>query len=318
MSHSLFYNSMNMLFLKVSQNIFAVGAALSCCLFSPVTSAWGAMGHEIAGSLAASYLSENAESQIKALLGDESLASAATWADRMRSHPSEFWQTEAGPYHYATVPQGKRYEDVGAPPQGDAFTALRKFGSDLRNPELSLERRQLALRFAIHIVQDLQQPFHVGNGRDRGGNQISVLINGDRSNLHRVWDRQIFEARQRDREEWKNYFRGSGLLRPVNEIDAAPLVWIAESAALRESLYPPPAIIDAAYIARELPRAEERLALAGIRTAAWLNNIFDGRTHGLPASEPTEPENSTPLSPLNPVQPAQKSWWRRFLDEAFG
>ncbi|MFK8043488.1 S1/P1 nuclease [Congregibacter sp.] len=289
-------------------------------MFSPVTLAWGAMGHEIAGTLAAPYLSENAGQRIKALLGEESLSFAATWADRMRSDPSEFWQKEAGPYHYATVPRGKRYENVGAPPQGDAFTALKKFGSDLRDPELSLEQKQLALRFAIHIVQDLQQPFHVGNGHDRGGNQISVRVNGETSNLHRVWDRQIFDARQRDQKEWITYFRSSGLLRSPNEKDSDPLVWIAESAALRESLYPPPAIIDAAYIARELPRAEERLALAGIRTAAWLNSVFDGSTIGQQASEPGELEQSPPVTPLEslaPPEPVRKSWWRRFLDATF-
>ncbi|MFT7321374.1 MAG: hypothetical protein ACI8SI_002934, partial [Congregibacter sp.] len=63
--------------------------------------------------------------------------------------------------------------------------------------------------------------------------------------------------------------------RNIQAKDSNPQVWIAESAALRESLYPVPISIDEAYICRELPRGEERLALAGIRTAAWLNAILD-------------------------------------------
>ncbi|MFT7321880.1 S1/P1 nuclease, partial [Congregibacter sp.] len=50
------------------------------------------MGHEIAAQLAQPYLTEDCQQQLTALLDDESLASASTWADRMRSDPSNFWQ----------------------------------------------------------------------------------------------------------------------------------------------------------------------------------------------------------------------------------
>ena len=121
------------------------------------------MGHEIAAQLSAPYLTPRCQEQLKELLGNESLASASTWADRMRSDPSTFWQKEAGPYHYVTVPKGQRYEEIGPPPQGDAATALRQFEDDLRSPSVSRERKQLALRFAMHIIQDLQQPIVVCN-----------------------------------------------------------------------------------------------------------------------------------------------------------
>ncbi|WP_439107419.1 S1/P1 nuclease [Congregibacter sp.] len=265
------------------------------------------MGHEIAARLAEPYLSPSARKAVEALLGKETLASASTWADRMRSDPSTFWQEEAGPYHYVTVPDGRRYQEVGPPPQGDAATALAQFALDLQDPNVSRERKRLALRFAVHIVQDLQQPLHVGNGRDRGGNQISVMMDGSRVNLHRVWDALLLESRQRTQDEWLSYFRNSALLRQPEKRDADPLVWIAESAALRESLYPVPATINAAYLRRELPRAEARLAQAGIRTAAWLNATLE---------EDSDSKEGSTLE-ITPSTSPKKSWWRRILDGSF-
>ncbi|EAQ97817.2 S1/P1 nuclease [Congregibacter litoralis] len=275
--------------------------------------AWGAMGHELAGTLAAPYLSANARAQIDALLKDETLASASTWADRMRGDPDPFWQEEAGPYHYVTVPDGQSYTQVGAPPQGDGYTALQQFRKDLRDPTTPTRRKRLALRFALHIVQDLQQPLHVGNGRDRGGNQIRVAINGETSNLHSVWDRQLFESTGRSKETWLDYFRRGDLLREPNPADSDPLLWIRESAALRETLYPVPTAIDRAYIKQQLPRAEQRLALSAVRTAAWLNATFDGvsEAHGYrdaaPAPTVSDPEEASEV----------KSAWRRWLERLF-
>ncbi|MDP5054316.1 MAG: S1/P1 nuclease, partial [Congregibacter sp.] len=196
-----------------------LGSALLCVLLtmatvldSPTVHAWGAMQHEIAAQIGAAYLSKVSRQRIRDLLGDESLADASTWADRMRDNPAPFWQEQAGPYHYVTVPPGRRYDQIGPPRHGDAVTALAQFAADLQNPGVSREHQQLALRFAIHIVQDLQQPLHVGNGRDRGGNDVVVQVHDEPSNLHRLWDRQIFESTRRSQQEWLQYFDRSGLL----------------------------------------------------------------------------------------------------------
>lgn len=275
--------------------------ALLCLLGSTKVLAWGAMGHEIAAQLAIPYLSDESQRQITSLLGTESLAVASTYADRMRSDPSHFWQKEAGPYHYVTVPDRRRYDDVGPPAQGDAATALTQFRRDLVSPLTSRKQKQLALRFAIHIIADLQQPLHVGNGRDRGGNQISVRFKGKTSNLHRVWDRQLFESSSRSKNAWLRHFRKSELLRPPTPQDANPQKWIAQSANLRESLYPAPKVVDSRYVEQQLPKAEKQLVLAGIRTAAWLNETFKDTVSNSAATQPLE---TTP----------KKTWWQRLVD----
>ena len=87
----------------------------------------------------------------------------------MRSNPEHFWQEVAGPFHYVTIPEGKTYAEVGAPDEGDSVTALAQFRKVLLDPKASREQKQLALRFTVHIIGDLHQPLHAGNGTDRGG-----------------------------------------------------------------------------------------------------------------------------------------------------
>jgi hypothetical protein len=236
--------------------------------------AWGAQGHRVASEVALQFLGREARGRLHELLGAQSLHEAALWPDRMREDPAPFWQETAPPWHYVTVPPGMRYADVGPPPRGDALSALERFTGILRDPQAGLEDRQLALRFGVHIIQDLHQPLHVGSGRDRGGNDVTVWIDGERSNLHSLWDRAIVAFPGRDIAAWTAALRRRGLLRDPTRSDLRPERWVAESAALRETLYPPPRHAGSSYFRSKLPAVEERLALAGIRTAAWLNAVL--------------------------------------------
>jgi hypothetical protein len=263
--------------------------------------AWGALGHRVAGELAMQYLNDTTARKIRELLGSETLAEASVWADTMRSNPSHFWQKEAPGYHFVTVPAGLSYPQIGAPPQGDAVTALALFRRQLRDPQASKMQQQRALRFALHIVQDLQQPLHTGNGRDKGGGRISLTVQGKPSNFHRVWDSEILYSAGRTRAGWTHYLQTTGLLRTPRPADADPLVWIAESAVLRDSLYPPPRQIDEPYLREHLPRAELQLALAAIRSAAWLNETLSGTS-----------ETDADSGLRNGDSPNDMPWWRRW------
>lgn len=148
--------------------------------------AWGPIGHRITGAIADENLSGVTRAQVQLLLGSEDLAQASTWPDEMRSDPSEFWQKTAGPWHYVTVPNGIEYEAPDTPPEGDAMTALARFTETLRDPKASQDDKRLALRFIVHIIGDLHQPLHAGNGTDRGGNDFKVTWFGKSTNLHSV------------------------------------------------------------------------------------------------------------------------------------
>jgi hypothetical protein len=240
--------------------------------------AWGKTGHRVIGQIAEPYLTPAARAGVKSILGVETMAEASNWPDFMRSDPSDFWQHTAGPWHYVTVPTGKTYAAVGAPPEGDAATALKRFSATLQDPKASLADRQLALRFIIHIVGDLHQPLHAGNGKDKGGNDVRVTFEGRSTNLHAVWDSGLIDDEQLSYSEMASWLGAritSANARAWSTTD--PQVWIAESAALRDQVYPQESSLSYRYVFENKARMEERLERGGVRLAAYLNQLFAPR-----------------------------------------
>jgi len=250
-------------------------ALLCCTLPAGPAFAWGQTGHRVTGAIADPYLSGVARARVRLLLGTESLAQAATWPDDMRSDPAEFWQKIASPWHYVTIPAGRTHAEAGAPPEGDAVTALARYRQVLRDPDASLDDKRLALRFTIHIIGDLHQPLHAGRPGDRGGNDVKVTWFGDQTNLHSVWDSGMIDSRQLSHSELAGWLAGA--ITPEQVIawsSADPEVWIAESVALRETLYPASPKLSYAY-AYQFGRAlDGRLSRGGVRIAAWLNEVL--------------------------------------------
>jgi hypothetical protein len=251
----------------------ALTLALLCCC-SPAL-AWGPLGHRVTGQIAQQHLSPKAAAAVQRILGVEDLAEASTWADEMRSNPAPFWQKTASPWHYVTVPAGKFYAEVGAPPEGDSVTALQQFAATLRDRTASREQQQLALRFAVHIIGDLQQPLHAGNGTDKGGNELRVRWFSKDTNLHSVWDSDLPLEKALSYTEYSAW-----LMRRLQPADrkawstADPLVWIAESAELRDRIYPTENRLSYDYIYQNAPVVDRRLTQGGLRIAAWLNEVL--------------------------------------------
>jgi hypothetical protein len=270
----------------------AAAAAAVSLAFAPAPAlAWGKTGHRVVAAIADRGLSAEARAHIQLLLGTESLDEAATWPDDMRSDPSPFWQKTATPWHYVTV-AGSQYDM--APPEGDAVTALRKFRATLLDPQASLADKQLALRFIVHIVGDLHQPLHVGQPGDHGGNDVKLNFAGRPSNLHSVWDAGLVDDQQLSFSEYAE--RLSRRTTPEQVIawtDPNPLDWVAESAAIRPSVYPAQGTTELGwdYIYKFRPVMERRLAQAGVRLAAYLNEVF--RAPAVPMAEPAMPAGRT-------------------------
>jgi len=255
--------------------------------------AWGKTGHRVVAAIADTQLSGLARAHIREILGGaESLDEAANWPDEMRSAPGNFWQKIATPWHYVTL-NGILYDH--APPEGDALQALDHFKLVLQNPNASLADKQEALRFIVHLVGDLHQPLHVGKCCDKGGNDIKVTWFGKPTNLHAVWDSQLVDDEQLSFTEL-----AAKLARHTSDEDVVtwwdinPRDWISESAEVREQIYayiPPPAKpknvkkakkrapaplpdLSYDYVYKFTPVMERRLQQAGVRLAAYLNDIY--------------------------------------------
>ena len=243
--------------------------------------AWGQTGHRVIGELAQERINAKTRAEIEQILEVEDLAEISTRADEERSNPDPFWQKEAGPWHYVTVPEGQTYAQVGAPLEGDGYTALERFTATLRDASASREDKVVALHFIVHIVGDLHQPLHAGNSTDRGGNDVRVSWFGDSTNLHSVWDSRLIDSRSLNYTE---YARRLGRnITPALTIEwwsHDPLVWIGESTTIRDRIYPDEAgtpQLGYAYQYEHLGTAERRLQQAGVRLAAYLDQVFARR-----------------------------------------
>jgi len=251
--------------------------------------AWGKTGHRVVAAIADPQLSGLARAHVKEILGGaESLDEAANWPDEMRSAPGEFWQKTSTPWHYVTL-NGIIYDH--APSEGDALKALDHFRDVLRDPNASLADKRTALRFVVHLVGDLHQPLHVGKCCDRGGNEVKLKWFGRDLNLHSVWDSALVDEEQLSFTEMAAKLeRHTSPKDVIDWWDINPRDWISESAQIRETVYPSAPAKPAkgkkkgkgsalpelsyAYVYKFTPVMERRLQQAGIRLAAYLNEIY--------------------------------------------
>jgi hypothetical protein len=279
--------------------LFLVAASALAALTPSPAFAWGKTGHRVVAAIADTQLSGLARAHIREILGGaESLDEAATWPDEMRSAPEPFWQKTATPWHYVTL-NGIIYDH--APSEGDALEALNRFRATLQDPNASMADKQLALRFIVHLVGDLHQPLHVGKCCDKGGNDVKVTWFGKPTNLHAAWDSAIVDDEQLSFSELAaKLVRHTSDQDVVDWWDINPRDWISESAQVREQIYaniPRPkapkgkkakrdALPDLSYdyVYKFTPVMERRLQQAGVRLAAYLNDIY-AKPQPLPGSQ---------------------------------
>jgi hypothetical protein len=232
--------------------------------------AWGSIGHEVVADIAARHLNPKAQRAVQDLLGEESMASVSTWMDRIRSQP-QYRYTNT--WHWVTIPDGMRYDDSEKKPEGDVIEATERMVAILKCDTASREDKEFALRLLIHMVGDLHQPLHVGNGLDKGGNDLQVRWGKRGSNLHQVWDSGIFDMLVKDREE---------VGREISEVApravrkyqrGSPADWAHECMELRPSIYTVHAgeQLGEAYAKAQWSTVAQQLQKAGVRLA-WLLN----------------------------------------------
>ena len=158
----------------------------------------------------------------------------------------------------------------------------------LADPDAPKARRRQALRFFVHLVQDLHQPMHVADRRDRGGNDLHLRYGRyENTNLHQLWDSGLFRWRYRRHAE-------AELVRDVTAMADRPEAaswlrgrvedWADESLEIGRRAYRVPGTdrtlrpgdeIGPDYVDANLPLAVERVAQSGVRLAAMLNEILD-------------------------------------------
>ena len=171
---------------------------IAALAYMPFTAAaWGTLGHRIVGEVADSYISAKTRLAIKQILGNETMAMTANWADFIKSDTSYNYLSN---WHYVNLPadlsQSDVYRFLDNQPGPNIYNKLNDMVAVLKNTKSTAEQKKLALRMVIHLVGDLHQPMHTARKDDLGGNKIQLLWFGEKSNLHRVWDEQLIDYQQ--------------------------------------------------------------------------------------------------------------------------
>lgn len=240
--------------------------------------AWGVLGHRVVGGIAGYYLTAKTKSEIRKLLGNETIALAATWADFIKSDSTFNY---LGPWHYINLPGGLTDEQLNEylrkDTAADLYTRMKFLIKELKSRKLSKEKEIFYLKLLIHFVGDAHQPMHTGRPEDKGGNNIKVFWFNTPSNLHRVWDEQLVEFQQLSYTEHIDAINFT-TKEQRRQWQSVPLSgWIRESYHIAKNLYAeikPDDKLGYAYNYHHVKTMNQQLLKAGVRLAGLLNEIY--------------------------------------------
>jgi len=260
--------------------------------------AWGREGHRLTALVAEEYLTAETKAQIAELLHGQTLADVASWADEYRKdHP------ETAKWHYVDIPGTATTfdrdrdcpvsaSDPTSPWRNCVTDRILYFEGRLGDTTLSPQERAMALKFVVHFIGDVHQPFHA-LGDAHGGNETKVTFLGSEQcgtslcNLHGVWDDAIIEEQGLSDKKYT-----ARLLAEIKEnhwerfSGGDPVTWANAShhyAVQAEA--PSGAMLNRDYVTQETRVVDGQLALGGLRLAMVLNRILGGK-FGLVQPEP--------------------------------
>ena len=232
---------------------------------------WGKTGHRITGKIAETYLTKNAKTQIKKIMGHHDLSRMSNWADEIKSDPN--WKI-ANDWHWCTIPDGESYKKDKH--SGQAVEKINEFIATLKNKKSKKEEKQIALKFIVHLIGDLHQPLHVGNGLDRGGNDVRLKWFNESTNLHSIWDSKLIDFQKLSYSEYANYIllkEDRGKIRKWQGDDV--LTYVHESRDIRIQCYDfSGENLKWEYFYKQKELLEKRLLQGGVRLSGELNRIF--------------------------------------------
>lgn len=273
--------------------LLIAGAAL--VLTSTGLHAWGAQGHRLVGRVAEANLTPVARQHVRWLLDEATLADVSTWADQVNDGLA---QTSL--WHYVNIPRNAtgydrnrdcpRQPGVSAGSRSDRWRDCvvdRILYNEQRLADLTLDRadRATALKFLVHFVGDIHQPFHAF-GEARGGNDIDVSVFGSTNcaigdgrvpcNLHGVWDTTLIARKRLSDSQYVDVLTARIRERSLNSrAGGTPVDWARESHALaRAVVVADGSAIDETYYRAQIDALHDRLALGGLRLAAIVNRVL--------------------------------------------
>lgn len=252
----------------------------SLFIYLPIQSmAWGQIGHRVVGQIAEGYLNPKTKLVIKAILGNETLAMSANWADFVKSDNKYNYLST---WHYVNFPAGLGETEVQnllkTDTATDAYTKIQFLVKELKQKSLAKEKKVMYLRLLVHFIGDIHQPFHAGHAEDKGGNDIKVTWFGKSSNLHSIWDSELVEQQQLSYTEYAKSINFCSSKQRISWQNDPLSKWISESYQIAEKVYAnvtPGDKLGYRHNYEYIEIVNKQLLKGGIRLAGLLNRIFE-------------------------------------------
>lgn len=271
---------------------------LAAVLVTTNAFAWGPTGHRAVGAVAEKNLDPAVALKIYKILGGSSLSKVSNWPDEIKSEPETYSHTYN--WHYTDwKDEDHNHDETNS--SGKLLTSINEQIAVLKNAESPVEKKAFAIKFIVHLIGDLHQPLHVGNGLDRGGNSCKVQFHKKETNLHALWDEGMIDFTNLSFTELANYVaQGRTREEVMSWRTGTVLDWALESKQLRNTIYPQDnttstttnmsvkqycrtdVVVTAAdmpklayeYSYKFVPVVEKRIFQAGIRLAVVLNEAL--------------------------------------------
>jgi S1/P1 Nuclease len=267
-------------------------------LSSGAVFAWGNTGHRVVGEVASRFLEIEALVKTNQILDGQSLARVSTWPDEIKSDAPTYQYTFN--WHYTTwqTEAHDHSENEENATTGLLLKSINEQIAVLKDPAAAKEKKAFALKFLVHLVGDIHQPLHVGNGTDQGGNFCKVTYMAKPYNLHSLWDEGMIDFSNLSFTELARFVYQGRSLDEIRKAKTGSIVdWARESKELVPTLYPadvtpstePMSIrkycqkevlpedmpkLSYEYAYKHLPVIEKRLFEAGVRLAVLLNEAL--------------------------------------------
>lgn len=275
-----------------------------------VSTAWDSAGHRIVAEIAYQHLNQKAKHAVNRMVhymaveknGDNQyhyFSDIATWPDDLKTENMQMFSQ----WHYID----QYFSDDGTPLPttlpDNVVWAISQMETAVASKNINPYDQARSLAFLVHFVGDVHQPLHTVSrvtkampSGDQGGNLYPINYTTEDgyaiNELHALWDaavdlysekgfpsfptdasqiRQLADIIQEDYSE--SYFGSK-----VKDLD--PASWAKEGLRIaKKDVYQVPegGAPSDAYLKKNSKIAEKRIALAGYRLAAILNQLLGQR-----------------------------------------
>lgn len=265
---------------RFNRNLFKIPFLIIALLAPLFSFCWGVTGHRVVAEIAQRHLTHRAKKELRSLIGKETLAQWANWADFIKSDTTHTWD-HASKWHYVDLPgnltKDEFIADLKKLPGENLYTQIQAMSKQVADHSLPLEKRRTALFFLIHLIGDLHQPLHVGREEDQGGNKIKVTWFDKPTNLHAVWDNALVDFQQYSYTEYAGILDIAGKDQ-IKEWQDSPLEdWFYDSYMLANKVYdqiPENAKLSFKYNYIFKNDLDNQLLKGGLRLAKVLNEVL--------------------------------------------